>query len=103
MLPKRFGQRGEPITALVLSGESASVPEFREALKVALGTFWNDALEKRKEEPTDPLWVAARGAARYASIRQQVPVGCQELSECYDHEWDRDEESSGAQTIKSEL
>lgn len=103
MLPKRFAQQGAPITALVVSGESVSVPEFREALNVALGTIWINASNKSEEEPIDPLWVAARGAARYASIRQQVPDGCQELPHCYDHEWDRDEESSSSQMIKSEL
>lgn len=103
MLPKRFAQRGEPITSLVLSGESANVPEFREALKVALETGWSAAWEKSENEPVDPLWVAARGAARYASIRQQVPSDCQELSECYDHEWERAEEGLSAQMTKSEL
>lgn len=79
------------------------MPEFREALKLALGTGWNAAWEKNEEKPVDPLWVAARGAARYASIRQQVTEDCQELPECYDHEWNRDEESSSSQTIKEEL
>ncbi|KAI9714665.1 MAG: hypothetical protein M1812_006330 [Candelaria pacifica] len=30
----------------------------------------------------DPLWVAARGAANYARIRQQVPWDCEEFENC---------------------
>jgi hypothetical protein len=67
----------------VLSGESATEPEFSKALKDALRGVKTAALEKGGEEMVDPRWVAARGAARYASIRQQVPWNCGEPEECY--------------------
>ncbi|KAL2038571.1 hypothetical protein N7G274_008619 [Stereocaulon virgatum] len=99
LLPGRFAEKGQQISSLVLSGESATLPEFSKALKDALGGVWTAALEKGGEEMGDPRWVTARGAARYASIRQQVPWNCGEREECYSSEGDK----NVSQTIKNEL
>ena len=36
----------------------------------------------RLEAVADPLWAAARGAALYARLRQEVPWNCMEAPEC---------------------
>jgi hypothetical protein len=39
----------------------------------------------RLEGLTDPLWAAARGAARYARLRQEVPWNCMKPRDCKNH------------------
>ena len=98
--------QGRPISALVLLGENAVMPEFLTELRDALGrvsitTEPNVVNMDRDDEAqarvstesgripwvrsdavADPLWAAARGAALYARLRQEVPWNCAELDEC---------------------
>ena len=112
VLPRSSAIGGHPITALVLSGERASMPEFRQALKHALfslelpsiadgaGTAsLGRRLEAMLDTPVDPLWAAARGAARYARIRQQVPWDCEEGEQCHQI---RGKKSTSEETTPSE-
>ena len=100
MLLRSSAAVGHPITSLVLTGENAAMPEFRVTLKAALGELQisivsddryvsaeGDGREGETKKVvaalmTDPLWAAARGAARYARIRQQIPWNCVESVEC---------------------
>jgi hypothetical protein len=103
-LPRAFAERGRPISAVVLLGENAAMPEFLTVLRDALGGVavttipltWDEdrgdeipvSAEGRRmvrvssEALADPLWAAARGAARYARLRQEVPWNCMEPEEC---------------------
>ena len=107
-------QRGQPITALTLLGENAAMQEFRLALKDALGRVENRPLENElkgedgsssegdktldshTDISADPLWAAARGAAMYARVRQEVPWSCLEPESCREDLKDVTFESSQA-------
>lgn len=100
LLTHRAAEKGRPISALVLLGESAGMPEFKKVLKDALSEKWKQEPEAELkgdgetqgdtdiqesmqiENVVDPLWAAARGAAMYARLRQEVPWNCQELETC---------------------
>jgi len=76
------------------------MPEFKKVLKDALSEKWKQEPEAELkgdgetqgdtdiqesmqiENVVDPLWAAARGAAMYARLRQEVPWNCQELETC---------------------
>lgn len=74
------------ITLLILTGPTASDPEFRASLKDALidlvpskvrdGTL--EDLDEAKQDLTDnePLWLTAQGAAEIAKRRQEGPFRC---------------------------
>jgi hypothetical protein len=104
ILPRAAAERGWPISALVLLGENAGMPEFIEVLKDALSSARKTtvkAAEGRNEDTqqdansedgklyadvektADPLWAAARGAALYARWKQELPWKCDELPECF--------------------
>jgi hypothetical protein len=106
ILPSAVAAKGRPISALVLLGENAAMPEFltelRDALSrvsvttepVAANMDCDDETEfkagtgsgripwARSDAVADPFWAAARGAALYARLRQEVPWNCAELDEC---------------------
>ena len=106
ILPSTVAAQGRPISALVLLGENAAMPEFLTELRDALSrvslTTEPLAVNMDRDDETqarvatgsgripwarsdavaDPLWAAARGAALYARLRQEVPWNCAELDEC---------------------
>jgi hypothetical protein len=105
-LPSAVAERGRPISAVVLLGENAAMPEFLTVLRDALSGVgvttkvmtWDEdcdhetqmsadgegkrMVRARLEAVADPLWAAARGAALYARLRQEVPWNCMEATEC---------------------
>ena len=105
-LPSAVAEQGRPISAVVLLGENAAIPEFLTVLRDALSEvgvttkamIWDEdrdhetqvsadgeskmIVRTRLEAVADPLWAAARGAALYARLRQEVPWNCVELPEC---------------------
>ena len=106
ILPSTVAAQGRPISALVLLGENAAMPEFLTELRDALSrvsiTREPNVVSMNRDDETqarvgpgsgripwarsdavaDPLWAAARGAALYARLRQEVPWNCAELDEC---------------------
>lgn len=92
LLQHRANDEGRPNSALVLLGENAGMPEFKQALKDGLSEMWKQAPEvdtriqegMQIEDVVDPLWAAVRGAAVYARLRQEVPWNCQEPETCRD-------------------
>ena len=106
ILPSAVAAQGRPISALVLLGESAAMPELltelRDALSrvsittepIAVNMDRDDEAQAKvgkgggripwakSDAVADPLWAAARGAALYARLRQEVPWNCAELDEC---------------------
>jgi hypothetical protein len=105
-LPSAVAEQGRPISAVVLLGENAAIPEFLTVLRDALSGVgvatkamtWDDErdhkaqvsadgegkrmVRARLEAVADPLWAAARGAALYARLRQELPWNCMEAPEC---------------------
>jgi hypothetical protein len=103
-LPRAAAEQGRPISAVVLLGENAGLPEFIKVLKDALSDPWTTRVDAARrggqeaqlgvgveeaklqtdiETVAEPLWVAARGAAMYARLRQEVPWNCMEPNECH--------------------
>ena len=104
LLPQKVADEGRPVSALILLGENADMPVFKEVLKDAMsgsqkftllldpkvidGTR-NDTSSitgTRIEGVANPLWAAARGAAKYARWRQEVPWNCLEPENCKDEQ-----------------
>lgn len=101
-LPRAAALRGRPITAVVLLGEHGDMPELADALRDALAGLNiaqpSPSQEHDKSEAaasaanpvarivgvTEPLYAAARGAALYARVRQEVPWDCREPERCKD-------------------
>jgi hypothetical protein len=91
---------------VLLLGENAAMPEFltvlRDALsgvsittttmtrgegrddetQVSIDAEGRRVVRARLEALADPLWAAARGAALYARLRQEIPWDCMEPREC---------------------
>jgi hypothetical protein len=78
---KRFldgiSQSGIQVTEVILMGEKAGEEEFATALKNASGGG-----NTKVATVVEPTWAAARGAAMYARVRQEVPWNCSEPQEC---------------------
>ena len=105
-LPSTVAEQGRPISAVVLLGENTGIPEFLTLLRDALSgvgvttkaMMWDQdrdhetqvsadgegkrMVRARLEAVADPLWTAARGAALYARLRQEMPWNCIEATEC---------------------
>lgn len=92
ILQHRVNEKGRPISVLVLLGENAGMPEFKQVLKDGSSETRKQASEDdtgiqkgmQIENVADPLWAAAQGAAMYARLREEVPWNCQEPEMCRD-------------------
>lgn len=65
------------VSEVLLMGERAGEADFARALKDALGDVYTELATV-----ADPTWAAARGAAMYGRVRQEVPWNCSEPPEC---------------------
>ncbi|PPJ51960.1 hypothetical protein CBER1_10091 [Cercospora berteroae] len=110
LVPPRNNVHNRPITHVVVGGEAAMMPEFRNALREALvnasvSPFAVDAIFGADESSPSPLYAAARGAALLARWRQEAPHGCFEmLGDCNERrKREREGESATAPGQKSDL
>lgn len=91
--------RASEIDMIMLTGENATHPDFRQAIRKAVEGIRHNLwvtkygvgyghrfravwLVDSEGDQVNPAFAAARGAAQYARWRQEAPVGCREFQSC---------------------
>lgn len=91
----RIVEVGRPLrrtlTTLLILGEDAENPDFILTVKEALRELLPSAatqnvstmiLSGKRNGESEPLYLAARGAAEFAKRAQEAPAGCKERAHC---------------------
>ncbi|GIZ38828.1 hypothetical protein CKM354_000222900 [Cercospora kikuchii] len=120
LVPPRNNVYNRPITHVIVGGEAAMMPEFRNALQEALlnasssssvsqsgavdaATSNNNNADESSSSSPSPLYAAARGAALLARWRQEARMHCFEmLGECNERRRREREKRNSAATISGQ-